>query len=248
MVFGSVKGLVGKLALIGSLFLFSPESRSQDIFGPTNVYINNLTNNASITWNWATQNLVQVSGSTGGSVVGTNGFYDLNSGVSFSAVPNSFYKFERWEGLPGEYVPTNNPLELNVTTNYLDTIVAKFKKQIDPNGVAEDWKFQYGITNVLEDSDGDGVLNRDEYSADTNPTNENSFFYTFNGRNISGLYVGFPDTSTNVSYKVLECGNLLNQNWQTMYSFDGNGGSTNVSVNSTNNPAFFTGSAGRKNP
>ena len=54
---------------------------------------------------------------------------------------------------------------------------------VAPLGTPMSWMVQYGLTNdafnitELSDSDGDGVTNWQEYVADTDPTNKNSFFH-----------------------------------------------------------------------
>ncbi len=113
---------------LAALILGAGAASAQNTIGPTNVYINNLTNNASITWNWATQNLVQVSGSTGGSVTGTNGSYDLDSDPVFLAVPSNDFFFKAFAGLPAGVNSNLNPLVLNVTTDYLDSVSALFSR------------------------------------------------------------------------------------------------------------------------
>ncbi len=210
----------------------------------TNVPLGMITNNSAYVAVGAQEYLIQASSAnlSQGYVSGTtSNWVEEGSNANFSANSAQFYDFDQWSD--GN---TNSARDFPVNSSI--DLTAYFKKQKDSNGVAEDWKSQYGITNVLEDIDGDGMNNMAEYFTDTNPTNENSYFYTTIGKDIFGLYVGFPENSTNISCNVLESPSLLNPNWQPIYAFNGTGNPTNFYVNSTNTSKFFTGSAGRINP
>jgi hypothetical protein len=43
------------------------------------------------------------------------------------------------------------------------------------NGLPDNWETAYGVTDSLEDADGDGMNNLQEYIAGTNPTNASSY-------------------------------------------------------------------------
>ncbi len=90
----------------------------------------------------------------------------------------------------------------------------------DGDGIPNGWELLYfgGATNAdpLAYSDGDPVDNLDEYIADTDPTNGESFFdnaiTNVTGRGTLILYAGPPTTNSRV-YDAWSCTNLVEGDW-----------------------------------
>ena len=102
----------------------------------------------------------------------------------------------------------------------------------DRDGMADTWETSYfgsvnttnNVNNALEDPDGDGMINRDEYVAGTDPTNPLSLLK---------LYVSPTNASllqftaqTNISYSVQSRTNLVSTDWLTVTNITAN---TNIS-------------------
>ena len=82
-----------------------------------------LTNNATLTWLWKTNYLLQAGASGPGTVAPTGGWYEAGSGVVVTAMPNAHAVFAGWSGdVQGN---TNSP----ATTQTMDrarSLVARF--------------------------------------------------------------------------------------------------------------------------
>jgi len=96
-------------------------------------------------------------------------------------------------------------------------IVVTVLKDFDHDGIADIWEVQYGMnTNSAADasldSDGDGMINRDEFVAGTNPTNALSLLKLFQTPTNSSV-LQF-DAQSNISY-TLQIRTNLNTAWQS---------------------------------
>jgi len=177
------QNLLGILAA-GAIALGANSARAQT---PVTNLEMTVTNDCSIEWVWGTNYQVNARSSdeTRGYVGGdTNNWIEDGSNATVSAsAANEDYIFSGWTGDTNASESTLNILVDKPYTN----LVAKFSDNktnggVVTNGVPFRWFTQYGLTNKtasgeLEDSDGDGMKNWQEYIAGTDPTNSASYFW-----------------------------------------------------------------------
>lgn len=74
-----------------------------------------VTSDSSITWNWKTQHVLQVSSTIGGRVSGeSNAWHDVGDSVSLVAAPDIGYRFITWSGDVPSSVAASNIIELTM--------------------------------------------------------------------------------------------------------------------------------------
>jgi hypothetical protein len=119
------------------------------------------------------------------------------------------------------------------STNVQLTVLADF----DRDGMADAWEVQYGFnTNSVADagldSDGDGMSNRDEYIAGTNPTNALSVLkLVLTATNSAVLeFVAQPNIAYTVQYRT----NLSSALWNTLTNVPASVVTGTVQVNTPN--------------
>jgi hypothetical protein len=118
-------------------------------------------------------------------------------------------------------------------------------EDVDADGLPDGWElWHWGTTTQtvgLADSDLDGWSNAQEYVADTDPTNNSSFFppLCWDGAG-SGLRLIINPTSTNRTYYIDFRTNLLDGTWESLTNAIGNGTGLNMQVAPTDaNQCFF---------
>jgi hypothetical protein len=111
-----------------------------------------------------------------------------------------------------------NPVgTLNVTTVAAGAPSLVMIPDSDRDGMADSWETNYGLSNTNSadatlDSDGDGMINRDEYVAGTNPTNELSVLkLVIAPTNAAVLQF---QAESNISYTI-QLRTNLNSGWQS---------------------------------
>jgi hypothetical protein len=143
----------------------------------TNVTLT-LTNDATLTWQWKTQYLLQASVAGGGSVDQPDQWGDAGSNLTVTASNAVYWYFTGWSGDTQDCALAGNVITAAMT--WARTVVAHFAENVAPMGTPLSWMEDHGLTNpsvaVAEtnDSDGDGMLAWQEYMADTDPTNQAS--------------------------------------------------------------------------
>ena len=135
-----------------------------------------LTNNATLTWLWTTNYWLAPTSGPNGSIDRVAGWRANGEVVVITATADPYYHFTIWTGSVSS---DENPLQLTMSSAL--EVMANFAPDTTSNGVPVPWLVRFGITNNFEeestrDSDGDGIPNDQEYVADTNPTNAQSFF------------------------------------------------------------------------
>ncbi len=93
----------------------------------TNITLN-LTNNASLTWLWTTNFLLQAASAGGGTATPTGGWCAAGSVATVTATPNANMIFAGWSGNVPTAKTKENPLTLNM--DGARSIVANFTQQL----------------------------------------------------------------------------------------------------------------------
>jgi hypothetical protein len=145
----------------------------------TNVTLT-LTNDVTLTWVWQTQYQLTLLTNGSGSVTPASGtYFDAGSNVTVTATDEPYWSFAAWSGDTNDCVQVANVLSADMTQ--ARSITAEFAPNIVTNGTPQWWLASYGLTNLdwnalaMADPDGDGVPTWQEYQADTNPTNMQSY-------------------------------------------------------------------------
>jgi hypothetical protein len=124
--------------------------------------------------------------------------------------------------------------------NVLLTVLA----DVDGDGIWDSWETNYFGTvnttnnpgNALQDPDGDGMSNRDEYLAGTNPTNALSLLNLVLSATNANLLQFVAQT--NVSYSVQWTTNLSSVSWNTLTNVTVNSQVRTIQVNSASAPSI----------
>ncbi len=127
------------------------------------------------TWVWATNYwLAAGSGSAGGSVSPTGGWFALNATAAVMAVEATYHHWTHWEGDIDDTVRDGSVLSVPMAGPR--DVTAFFAPNLAAFGVPQAWLAQYGWSNEFDvaaggDTDGDSAPAWEEWAADTDPTN-----------------------------------------------------------------------------
>ncbi|MGC8744536.1 MAG: InlB B-repeat-containing protein [Verrucomicrobiia bacterium] len=151
-----------------------------------------------------------------------NEFYNEGTNINLEAVPDEYYYFDGWTGQTNT---TQNHLSIYLDKPYTN-LVANFKPLKTQNNTPYEWYAKYGITNNFEhydlnDTDGDGVVGKDEYVWGTNPADANSYPYFSIEKSTSGINLIIPKTSAGRIYTILEVDKVHSKDWKEVLSFEG---------------------------
>lgn len=112
---------------------------------------------------------------------------------------------------------------------------------LDEDGIPDEWEYaQSGSTIGVvasADQDDDGFTGEEEWLADTDPNNSNSFLRVMEYTNATSLVFS---SSTNRKYEVQYATDLTNSMWATEVAwFDGSNGQTTQSVSTSTSNRFY---------
>lgn len=141
------------------------------VSGRTTAFTFSLTTDSSVSWNWRTNFWLEVV-SDHGSVDLASGWYRSGSALAATALPDAEWYFDQWSGLSQEAAPVTA-----FTVSTPGQLRAGFAPVLVPGGggMPEWWLTQAGLAGNARDPDADpdkdGMSNRQEWFADTSPTN-----------------------------------------------------------------------------
>ena len=133
-----------------------------------------LTNDAVLTWMWATNYWLEATAGAHGGVDFTAGWLRAGTSTQLLATAAPYYRFDAWSGGVSS---TDNPLTVGLTGPL--AVTAGFVERTAAAGTPEWWLASYGWTNAFDaaetnDIDGDGMKTWQEYVANTVPTDSTS--------------------------------------------------------------------------
>ena len=148
--------------------------------GTTNRFVFAITNNAVLDWLWQTNYWVEVLSTPHGTVAAASGWRPAGSETELLALPAVDYHWEAWLLDPGG-TGTNNPLLLLVQAPV--AVQPLFGPDLAPLGTPHWWLAARGTTNAgltfaeaeTANPDGDPHITVQEYQADTDPLDDQSY-------------------------------------------------------------------------
>ncbi len=134
-----------------------------------------VTNDAALLWLWTTNYWLDTEAADHGSVDVADAWQPAGATTQITADADAYYHFTDWTGSVAE---TNNPLDLLMDAP--KAVQANFAENLAAGDVPEWWLAQYGWTNDFDaaatnDAEPDGYFTWQEYVADTDPTNADSY-------------------------------------------------------------------------
>jgi len=192
--------------------------------GSTTNFEMTVTNNASLTWLWTTNYWLETTTSLHGSVNIGDDWQPGGVTTQITATANLYYHFTQWTG---EASGNDNPLSLLMDGP--KSIQANFTENLAANDTPEWWLAQHGWTNNFDaaatnDVDEDDYSTWQEYIADTDPTNANSFFPPLEVTgSATNLLFEIDPTSTGRHYYVDVGTPITNAGWSNISNTPGSG-------------------------
>jgi len=134
-----------------------------------------ITNNATLTWNWGYEFQLTATATENGSLSPCSGWYTAGRTVSITSYPSAYYHTYSWLGDTESASFESNQITFvmyiprNITATFAPNLTAT-------HGVPEAWLAGYGWNQDFEaaaeaDPDHDGMATWAEWLADTDPTN-----------------------------------------------------------------------------
>jgi len=143
--------------------------------GSATNFIMTVTNDASLTWLWATNYWLETTTSLHGSVNVDDDWQPGGVTTQITATADLYYHVTNWTG---DASGNDNPL--NLLMNAPKSIQANFTENFATNDTPEWWLAEHGWTNNFDaaattDAEPDGFPTWQEYIGDTDPTNAVSY-------------------------------------------------------------------------
>lgn len=146
--------------------------------GSGNSMVMTITNDAVLTWAWATNYWLNPLAAPHGTTAPSPGWYANGATVEVSAVADEYHHFTNWTGAVSS---SDNPV--TVVMNGAKQLTANFVADLTANTKTPLWWLaQHGITNDFEaaseaDPDGDLIRTADEWIMNTDPNDGTSFLH-----------------------------------------------------------------------
>lgn len=182
--------------------------------GNTHTNTFTLTNDATLTWLWSTNYYLTTAAAEHGTVSRPSRWSPAGRTRSIGAVPGSYYHFDHWEGDASGHA---NPIRITMDTP--KSVTAYFAENLVTNNIPEWWLAANGLgitdADALADSDGDGLLNWEEFYAGTIVTNPASAMRLTAESFVDDRVIIKWQGVTGKSYSVLHKENLSDPIWKT---------------------------------
>jgi len=174
-----------------------------------------VTNDAILTWRWATNYWLETSAEAHGSVAPDSSWQPAGLPALIVATPAAYYHFAHWTNSASG---TNNPFALIMDVP--KSARAVFAENLADHDVPEWWLADHGWTNDFDaaaqlDFEPDGFATWQEYVADTDPRDTNSFLRITNVVAGETDPVVFWPASTGRAYQVHFCDGMAESLWIT---------------------------------
>lgn len=187
----------------------------EPVSGSGSACVQTLTNDAALTWLWATNYWLATSAGTNGSVSAASGWQALGTTTQITATAVLYHHFAGWSGDAGG---SANPLDLLMDRP--KAVAASFAADMTASHPTPLWWLaQYGVTSNFEqaaesDVDGDGHFAWQEYVAGTVPTNGASVFLAWIAVDTGDRQISWsPDLGAARVYAVEGKTNLAAETW-----------------------------------
>jgi len=177
-----------------------------------------LTNNAQLTWLWATNDWLLVTTNGAGAVSPGSTWQMANSMVSLFATAAPYWLLTGWNGDTNGGAWTSNRLTLLMSQSR--NISANFSAIVATNQTPQWWLAQYGLTNgglsfdaaALSTPDGTGTPAWQKFLTGTDPTNPQSVFRVLNVSISNGApvvsFFGTTNSGVTIPFGMLRYTNL----------------------------------------
>ncbi len=139
-----------------------------------------------------------------------------------------------------------SPVELSIPDTDNDGILDNEDLDDDNDGMPDAWENAHGLRSIdaadaRRDSDGDGVLNKDEFVAGTNPRRSDSHFKINRVRHSKGYGRQFQfDSVRGRVYRLESCSSLATHSWNAISEpISGTGSAITVSAPESRTTTFY---------
>jgi hypothetical protein len=145
----------------------------------------------------------------------------LRNGVGFATNNTGVFVYSNVQGSYTIRVTATNAATTASGLNMNTGVALTMLPDADSDGMADGWEVQYGFSpsnaaDALLDFDGDQMINRDEYIAGTNPTNEFSLLKLMFTTTNSPLPALEFVAQSNIAYTIQYRTNLLFPGWSNL--------------------------------